>query len=92
MCHYKKDWLKQPDGDLWKMLWRAIVAKNPHAIAVTKVKGHATEAMIQDGSVRVADKEGNDSSDLAATMGTNTVRQGLVAAAKHLIKRQKKYG
>ena len=31
MCPYKKSWMKQKDGDLWQILWKSIIAKNPEA-------------------------------------------------------------
>ena len=39
---YLKPWGLQVDGDLWKMIWKAICRRGIHSLKVTKVKGHAT--------------------------------------------------
>ena len=53
----------QRDGDVWQAIWRAIIAKRPQAIKVTKVKGHATEQHVRDGTATAETKEGNDIAD-----------------------------
>ena len=53
----------QRDGDVWQAFWRAAIAKGPHAIKVSKVKGHATEKHITDGTATGAEKAGNDIAD-----------------------------
>ena len=45
----KKHWAMQSDGDLWSQYWAMVIHKSPWAIRHTKVKGHATEAMIAEG-------------------------------------------
>ena len=47
----------------------AVNSKNPGAIKLTKVKGHATEEMVQKGEVAERDKECNDQADKAADKG-----------------------
>ena len=49
-------WRMQKDGDVWQAIWRAILAKGPHAIKVSKVKGHATEQHVRDGTATAATK------------------------------------
>ena len=39
---WKKLWELMKDGDLWKCFTEAVRAKNPKAVKLTKVKGHAT--------------------------------------------------
>ncbi len=36
------------------------------SVRTTKVKGHATQKMVDEGEVKEADKEGNDQADTAA--------------------------
>ena len=52
-------------------------AKNPDTIKFTKVKGHATEQMVQDGEVVPEDKEGNDEADATAEKGVRTEQEDL---------------
>ena len=40
-----------------------ILHKNPEAVRHSKVKGHATQEMVDKGMVRAKDKQGNDHSD-----------------------------
>ena len=46
---------------------------------VTKVKGHATNEIVAEGTVRRQDKEGNDISDTAADRGAEAT--DIIAAA-----------
>ena len=57
------------NGDLWQAFTNMVSQRGPETIAISKVKGHATEAMVQAGEVRQADKAGNDSADVAADRG-----------------------
>ena len=41
----------------------------PKALKVVKVKGHATDTMVKEGKVKLAEKKGNDRSDTAAALG-----------------------
>ena len=88
----KKPWLKQVDGDLNKKLWQSILTKNPLAIQATKVKGHCTAQMVQDGVGTWDQKHGNDNSDLAAGIGARYVDQGLYRLAEYCSERQNEYG
>ena len=58
---------------------------------VTKVKGHATDEMIDEGKVRKQDKEGNDQADEAADKGSKGDQKYLAAAAKLFCERHKAY-
>ena len=62
----------QVDGDLWEIFARAVNARGPWSIAVTKVKGHATAEEVENGKVQEEDKKGNDKADDAATCGKQT--------------------
>ena len=58
-----------PDGDLWDWFARLVQAKGPEAVQLSKVKGHATDEMVNQGKVKKEHKEGNDASDEAADIG-----------------------
>ena len=45
----RRPWSLQRDGDLWQAYWQHAKAKGTHAIRLTKVKGHTTEAMVDQG-------------------------------------------
>lgn len=66
---FKKPWGLQPDGDLWKMAWMAVLSRGPGRQMLTKVKGHATESHVVEGKVRAEDKDGNDWADTYAERG-----------------------
>ena len=57
------------DGDLWQGFSQSAAEKNPEAIKLTKVKGHATRKMVIDKEVRAEDRFGNNGSDQAADKG-----------------------
>ena len=57
------------DGDLLACISSMVRFWGRASIRASKVKGHATEAMIADGRVRREDKEGNDAADTAADFG-----------------------
>ena len=76
---------------MWKTVWRALLAKNPEAVAITKVKGHATEDMVREGAVREEDRHGNEQSDQAADWGAMNVQEGLPVAPRYLHKRHREY-
>ena len=65
----RRPWSLHTDGDLWHIYHQHVVAKGTQAIRITKVKGHATGAMVTAGQVRPQDKEGNDQADAAADEG-----------------------
>ena len=62
----KRPFSLQGDGDLWECFWKAVMARNPYTIKITKVKGHATDEMVADGRVQPQDRRGNDKADSAA--------------------------
>ena len=66
---WKRCWKLMKDGDLWGSFQKAVAAKNPEAVKLTKVKGHATSEMVQQGAVRFDDEHGNDLADIAAEKG-----------------------
>ena len=71
------------DGDLWEAFANSVKAKGVGTVGLTKVKGHATNEMVAEGSVQKDDKEGNDMADDAANKGAIDMQKDLadVAAA-----------
>ena len=75
----KRPWALTKNGDLWESIEDAVEEKGPNSVKVTKVKGHATNEMVAEGTVRKQDKEGNDISDTAADRGAEAT--DVIAAA-----------
>ena len=46
------------DGDLLDCIRRMVLYRSARSVGVSKVKGHATDAMVADGRVRRKDKTG----------------------------------
>ncbi len=65
----RRPWNTQIDGDLWQSLYNTLKAKGPGTFRATKVKGHATDAMVESGAVKPEDKKGNDEADRYANEG-----------------------
>ena len=78
-------------GGLWKAFQEAVHATNPWAVWMTKVKGHATEEEVQQGTVQPEDKEGNDYADEAAGKGSHTEQEMLSAIASLYSRRNKPF-
>ena len=57
------------DGDLLACISHMVHYRGRTSVRVSKVKGHATDAMVADGRVRREDKDGNDAADFAADFG-----------------------
>ena len=57
---------------------KVVSQRGPWGITITKVKGHATHEMVEEGKVEEEEKKGNDGSDEAADIGATT-SQGRVA-------------
>ena len=66
------------DGDLWELFAEVVSQRGPWSVTITKVKGHATQEMVDEGKVEEEEKKGNDGSDEAADLGA-TESQGRVA-------------
>ena len=69
---YKKKWMQIRDGALWELFEQIVKQRGPKSVRIAKVKGHATQEMVDEGKVRAEDKEGNDKADEAADMGATT--------------------
>ena len=57
------------DGDLWEQAWVAVMRRGIGNQSLRKVKGHATEKDIENGTSNIEDREGNDTSDKLADKG-----------------------
>ena len=66
---YKQGWPQMRDGDLWEVFVDLVRQRGPHTVNITKVKGHATKEMVDQGEVQEKDKQGNDAADVAADFG-----------------------
>ena len=71
----RKTWSQEKDGDLWEVFAKLVRQRGPKSAKITKVKGHATEEMVQQGKVKAEEKRGNDHVDEAADAGA-TKSQG----------------
>ena len=49
---WKRTWQLSKDGDVWEQFHNIVAAKSPHAVRLTKVKGHATEQMVEMGTLK----------------------------------------
>ena len=87
----KRPWALQKDGDLWHLYYQHVKAKGTNSIAITKVKGHATQAMVDDGTVQPEHKVGNDMADEAADEGVHLFGDAVVRLGKRLANRHKAY-
>ena len=87
----RRPWETQHDGDLWSVYHKHAKIKGVHAINISKVKGHATQQMVDNKTVRECDKKGNDMADKAAEQGVNLLGLPLVQLGARYAKRQKEY-
>ena len=71
------------NGDLWQAFANMVAVRGPQTVAISKVKGHATDEMVRSGDVRHFDKLGNDRADEAADLGA-TVSQARVDRFGHM--------
>ena len=62
-----------PDGDLLLLIERMLHFRGLSTVCISKVKGHADEAMVRAGAVRDLDRMGNNGADEAADFGRKSV-------------------
>jgi hypothetical protein len=87
----KRPWTLVTNGDLWRSLEEAMIAKGPGAFKVSKVKGHATDEMVSAGKVKEEDKTGNDVSDEAADKGAELTNITAAALGHVYSRRHRSY-
>ena len=68
----RRPWAMRPDGDMWGLLHEMIAQRGPAASRASKVRGHATVAMVREGTVREQDRRGNCAADGAVERGCRT--------------------
>ena len=73
-----------PDGDLLFLIERMLRIRGLGSVRISKVKGHADEAMVRTGTVRGLDKLGNDGADEAADFGRRRVPWWIIDARRNL--------
>ena len=78
------------DGDLVALARYMIRTRGRETVRVTKVKGHVEDVDVQQGRVRLVDKQSNDKADAAADLGRRhqfefliNARRGLLQARSH---------
>ena len=76
---------------MWDYLQSIVNAKGRHAVKVTKVKGHSTDAQVARGEVRREDKDANDIADRTADQGTFEHFPSSVHPAGFYARRQKTF-
>ena len=62
------------------------------AVKISKVKGHATEDMVNQGKVKREHKEGNDAADEAADIGVDQHGNDFLETSTFFAAKQKEYG
>ena len=87
----RRPWDTQYDGDLWRIYHDHAKKKGVTALNITKVKGHATQRMIDDKTVLQRDKYGNDNADEAAEKGVQMHGDMIVQLGARYANRQKQY-
>jgi len=63
---FGRPWGLQTDGDLWQQAWLAVKSRGIGNQTLRKVKGHATEQDVINGTSTWEDRGGNDISDKLA--------------------------
>ena len=84
-CLLDADCLAKPlplvkDGDLIALARYMIRTRGRETVRVTKVKGHAEDVDVQQGRVRLLDKQGNAEADNAADLGRRHQSEILIDA------------
>ena len=74
------------DGDLVALVQYMLRSRGRETVRVTKVKGHAEDADIQSGPVRLEDQLGNAEADAAADFGRRHQSEVLIEAWRSLLK------
>ena len=88
---FKLRWALMRDGDSWEDFAEMVKQRGPHSVTLTKVKGHATEDMVNEGKVKLSEKQGNDKADIAADLGATSSQAKVQAFGPLYCQRQKNY-
>ena len=74
------------DGDLLSIIRSMLCLRGFETVKVSKVKGHATPAMVASGDVRLEDLVGNNGADAAADLGRLRQRDDVITARRNLLR------
>ena len=74
------------DGDLIALAQKMICTRGRDTVRVTKVKGHAEDVDVQQGRVRLVDRQGNAEADTATDLGRRHQSEVLIDARRRLLK------
>ena len=74
------------DGDLLATIHSMLCLRGFDTVKVSKVKGHATRAMVTSGDVRIEDLVGNDGADAAADLGRLRQQDDVITARRDLLR------
>ena len=74
------------DGDLLATIHSMLCLRGFETVKVSKVKGHATRAMVASGDVRLEDLVGNDGADAAADLGRLRQHDDVITARRNLLR------
>ena len=72
------------DGDLLSLVRMMLRLGGLDTVRITKVKGHADDAMVLHGQVRQDDRLGNSAADEAADFGRRRVSDAVIDARRNL--------
>ena len=73
------------DGDLLATIHSMLCLRGFDTVQVSKVKGHATRAMVDNGDVRLDDLVGNNGADAAADLGRLRQQDDVITARRDLL-------
>ena len=74
------------DGDLHDTIHSMLSLRGFDTVKVSKVKGHATRAMVDNGDVRLEDLVGNNGADAAADFGRLRQQDDVITARRDLLR------
>ena len=74
------------DGDLLTTIHSMLKLRGFDTVKVSKVKGHATRAMVASGDVRLEDLVGNNGADAAADLGRLRHHDDVLTARRDLLR------
>ena len=74
------------DGDLLATIHSMLCLRGFDTVKVSKVKGHATRTMVNNGDVRFEDLVGNNGADAAADFGRFRQQDDVISARRDLLR------
>ena len=83
-CRGSKPFELVNDGDLLLLLEHMLNRRGLDTVRISKVRGHADDAMVLHGHVRREDRLGNDAADEAADFGRRRVSPAVIDARRNL--------